>query len=115
MEITYQNKNEDLDAYFEYFINETETGKKYSLSMLLMSQVIIFIIAVIIGGITFLISGLAKDGVFWGVFFLFVLEFSFFSNLAISPDTTSQELHLKKKKNPDQKMTNFLSSCQGNA
>ena len=73
MEITYQNNQEDFDAYYDYFVEETKEGRKLSWQRFFGQQIFLIIT---LNGLTYVLSsfGSGVNKLLCGGLLLFILE-----------------------------------------
>jgi len=74
MEITFQNRPEDIHAILDYVVRETEEGKTISLRYFLFRQVWTVIGTALIGALIWGSTGLWQDGLLMGLLILLATE-----------------------------------------
>jgi hypothetical protein len=74
MEITYQNKIEDLEIYFDYTINKTKEGKNKSIKFLFVQQGLLILLIEFFGILIRLFSGSLEDAIELSIWIFFLTE-----------------------------------------
>ncbi len=107
MEITYQNRIEDLVEYHQYLLHHTEEGKRAGVSYFLLIQVISFSLSVILGLFIWLISSSWLNGVSFFIFIFIASELFLFIRAKFKPFTYYSEKYIRKQ---GLKLTNWDES-----
>ena len=85
MEITYQNKKEDFEAFYDYMVKETEQGKTISKEVIRSKQIYFVLVAVFSGTILGPIWGGQKVSIIIGILILAGCEAFFFITANFKP------------------------------
>ncbi len=85
MEITFQNKLEDFDAYYDYVLRETDRGKAYSARLYRSTQLRSVLFSALFGSLWWAVNGFWFNGLGMFIFWLVLLEAILFLRSGFNP------------------------------
>jgi hypothetical protein len=85
MEITFQNNQEDFEAYYDYMVKETDQGKNINKRQLIAQQAAIFLSAIVVGSLISVFSESLPVTITLILIYIIILEVSFLSRAGFKP------------------------------
>jgi len=85
MEITYQNKKEDFEAFYDYMVKETEQGKTINKQAIRSKQLYFVLLAIFFGTILGPLWGGWKASIVIGILLFVAWEAMFFLSAGLKP------------------------------